>query len=629
MKPAPLFVFALWVSTFLLKAQIGDKAGEAQISLVPEQLIPPAPVLSPEDELKTFQLAPGYRAELVASDPLVGDPVAMTFGPDGRIWVVEMRGYMPDLDGTTEDQPQGRIVVLSDTDGDGKMDKSEVFLDRIILPRAIALVDGGVLVGAPPYLWFYEDKGGKAGDRIELASDFGVQVDPSRPQLANPERAPNGLLWGLDNWIYAGAYTAKFQFQNGKWVRDVSTFRGQWGLSQDDWGHLFYNSNSDALRSDLVSSRYLGRNPHMSKPQGTNWKVVNEQFVWPARVNPGINRGYRSESLWTEPGLEYRLKEFTAACAPWIYRGDLFPKDAYGNAFICEPAGNLIKRSVLTSDNGVLSASNAYEKTEFLTSTDERFRPVNLTTGPDGALYVVDFYRGVIQHRISLTSYLRDQITKRGLDKPLALGRIWRIVPTGANIAAAPKLSTQTPSEWIEALSHPNAWRRETAQRLLVEKRDASLGTALELAATSAKEPLGRMHALWTLQGVKAVRWPLIATALQDEDPRVRAAAVQISEALLGSPARTELLAKWTALSRREAVAEVQLQLALSMGEAKDADVDSAMAAMCLRATDVRFLKDAVLSGLSRRELELLESLLADGSQKLPGRQPLLVDLAR
>ncbi|NBV86319.1 MAG: dehydrogenase [Verrucomicrobia bacterium] len=629
MKPVPLIVFALYAGTLFLRAQIGDKVGEAQVPLVPEHLIPPAPVLAPEDELKTFQLAPGYRAELVASDPLIGDPVAMTFGPDGRIWVVEMRGYMPDLDGTTEDQPQGRIVVLTDTDGDGRMDKSEVFLDGIILPRAIALVEGGVLVGAPPYLWFCADKGGKAGEMTELANDFGVQVDPSRPQLANPERAPNALLWGLDNWIYAGAYTAKFQFQNGKWIRDVSTFRGQWGLSQDDWGHLFYNSNSDALRADLVASRYLGRNPHLNKPQGTNWKVANEQFVWPARVNPGINRGYRQESLWTEPGLEYRLKEFTAACAPWIYRGDLFPKDADGNAFICEPAGNLIKRSVLTSENGVLSARNAYEKKEFLASTDERFRPVNLATGPEGALYVVDFYRGVIQHRISLTSYLRSQITQRGLDKPLALGRIWRIVPAEAKIAAAPKLSTQTPSEWIDALSHPNAWRRETAQRLLVEKRDASLQPALELAATSGKEPLGRMHALWTLQGVKAVRWPLIAAALQDEDPRVRAAAVQISEGLLDTPARAELLAKWRALSRQEAVAEVQLQLALSMGEAKDAIIDSAMAALCLRANEVRLLKDAVLSGLAGRELELLETLLANGSQKLPGSGPLLADLAR
>ena len=619
MKPVAPLLFALCAAT--LHAQIGDKPGEAQVSIVPENLIPPAPPLSARDELKTFQLAPGYKAELVASDPLIADPVAMTFGPDGRIWVVEMRGYMPDLDGRGEDKPVGRIVVLSDTNGDGVMDKSEVFLDGLILPRAIALVEGGVLVGAPPYLWFYPDNNGHPGERVELASDFGIQVDPDKPQLANPERAPNSLLLAHDNWIYSGAYTAKFQFQNGKWVREASTFRGQWGLSQDDWGHLFYNSNSDQLRADLVPSHYLGRNPHLNKPLGNNWKVAKEQFVWPIRVNPGVNRGYRQESL-----LNYRLKEFTAACAPWIYRGDLFPQDAYGNAFICEPAGNLIKRNILTPQSGTLDARAAYPQSEFMASTDERFRPVNLTTGPDGALYVVDFYRGVIQHRISLTTYLRQQSEQRGLDKPIGLGRIWRIVPENAKPTPTKPLSAQTPTEWVAELSHPNAWRRETAQRLLVERRDASLEPALSAAVTTAKNSLGRLHALWTLQGLNSVRWEVLSTALDDAEPQVRAAAIRISEVLLRSPHRADLLAKWTALSASESVAEVQLQLALSMGEAREPQVDLALATLAERAKELPLIKDAVLSGLAGRELELLETLRQKGA---PYANPLFSELIR
>ncbi|MEI6712315.1 MAG: c-type cytochrome [Verrucomicrobiota bacterium] len=623
MKPSSFFLLLSCSTALNLGAQIGDKPGEAQTSIVPQNLIPPAPALSPEDELKSFQIAPGYKIELVAADPLIGDPVAITFGPDGRIWVVEMRGYMPDLDGTGEDQPLGRIVVLSDTDGDGRMDKREVFLDKIVLPRAIALAHGGVLVGTPPQLLFCRDTDGdgKADEQIEIANDYGVKVDPARPQLANPERAPNSLLWALDNWIYSGAYTAKFQYRNGKWIRETTTFRGQWGLSQDDWGHLFYNSNSDQLRADLFPSHYLGRNPHATKPQGNNWKVAPQQFVWPSRVNPGINRGYRPESL-----LDYRLKEFTAACAPWIYRGDLFPKDAYGNAFICEPAGNLIKRNILTSKDGTLTAQDAYSQREFLTSTDERFRPVNLSTGPDGALYIVDFYRGIIQHRISLTSYLRHHIEQQGLAQPVALGRIWRVVPENVPIKKETPLANQTTVEWIKELSHANAWRRETAQRLLIEKNDPALVPDLMRAAISAPSNLGRLHALWTLDGVNAANWATVRAALKDTAPEVRVAALRISEKLLSSEHRVALLNEWQNLAETESVPEVQLQLALSMGEAKQPTIDITNAALWQKNQHLPLLKDALLSGLSERELELFEALLSNQPTQFA---PLLSELAR
>lgn len=601
-------------------AQIGDKAGEPQAVLVPSELIPLSPALTAADELKTFQVAPGFHVELVAAEPLVGDPVAMAFSPDGRLWVVEMRGYMPDLDGHGEDAPVGRVVVLSDKNGDGQMETSEVFLDGLIMPRAITLAYGGVLIGAPPMLWFCRDNDhdGKADEKIAVASDYGVQVDPNRPEVANPERAPNSLLWALDNWIYSGAYTARFRMREGRWERDTTTFRGQWGLSQDDWGHLFYNSNSDQLRADVVPARYLGRNPNAARLAGCNVNVAANQFVWPARVNPGINRGYRPEML-----REFKLKEFTAACAPWIYRGDLFPKEFYGNAFVCDPAGNLIKRNIVGSAQGSLSAREAYDHSEFLASTDERFRPVNLTTGPDGALYIVDLYRGVIQHRISLTTYLRNQIEARGLDKPIGLGRIWRVMPDDSGL----KTTTPEPATaagWAALLSHPNGWWRETAQRLLVEKGGSVV--AIEEVAIHGKQPLGRMHALWTLDGMRALRWPVVANSLDDPDPRVRVAALRTGEIFLGSQYRPDLLDRWIRMAGTESVPEVQLQLALSLGEARDFAADLAMAELALRANPESFLVDAVLSGMAGRELELLEKLLAAQG---PSQPVLCLGLAR
>ena len=589
-------------------AQIGDKAGEPQMQLVPDNQIPPAPARTPQEELKTFQLAKGFQISLVASDPQVGDPVAAQFGPDGRLWVVEMQGYMPDLDGTTEDQPRGRVVVLEDKDGDGVFETSTVFLDNVVMPRALALHRDGVLVGAPPHLWFCRDTNGdgKADEKIEIATDFGVRVDPSRPALANPERAPNALLWGHDNWLYVGAYTARFKFKDGRWVRGLSNFRGQWGLSQDDFGHLFHSSNSDQLRADVIPSSYLNRNPNLNRTTGLNWKVAKEQFVWPIRVNPGINRGYRPEML-----RDFRLKEFTAACSPWIYRADLFPADAYGNAFVCEPAGNLIKRNVVKSEGGALVATPYYDQTEFLASTDERFRPVNLLTGPDGALYVIDLYRGVIQHRISLTTYLREQIVKRGLDKPLALGRVWRIAPEGVAVAPAKKLSAMTPAELVAELASGNSWRRETAQRLLVEAAPAAtIDAALISLAKESASPMGRVHALWTLEGRGAVKAEAVLAGMAHDDPRVRAAAIRVSEALMASADRDAIVARWTELATTETVTEVQQQIALSIGEAKSLESDLAGATLVTRAGDVAFIQDAFLSGLEGREIGLFEAVM-------------------
>jgi len=605
-RRARLFA-ALCLAAAPLCAQIGDKAGEPQVPIVPANLIPPSAPLTAEEALRSFKVAPGYRIELVAEAPLVRHPTVLQFAPDGRLWVVEMTGYMEDFDGTTEAQAKGAVVVLSDTDGDGRMDKRTVFLDNIILPRALVLHRDGVLVGAPPHLWFCRDTDGdgKADEKTEVATDFGVRVDPARPQLANPERAPNALLWGHDGWLYAGAYTARFKFTDGKWVRENSTFRGQWGLAQDDYGRLYSNNNSDLLRVDVVNSSYLLRNPHLGRNTGLNTKAAAAQTVWPARVNPGINRGYRPEML-----RDFKLKECTAACGPWVYRSDLFPADAYGNAFICEPAGNLVKRLVLNPDKGLVNGMAFYDQQEFVASTDERFRPVNALTGPEGALYLVDMHHGVIQHRISLTSYLRKQGEGRGLISPLHLGRLWRVVPEGHKTTALKGLAGLKPADLIAELGSGNEWRRETAQRLLVESGDKSLAAALTKFGQATPLPMGRVHAMWTQHGLGVADWTLVSAGLADADPRVRAAALRVSESLVAGPQRAEVIARWTEMAASEAVPEVQVQLALTMGEAKDLTVDLAAAALAQRAAEHIAIQDALISGLAGRELEVFAAVL-------------------
>lgn len=605
-----LFTLCLSLGAFRAAGQIGDnadKAGVVQKPLLPADQIPPAPARTPEEELGTFKLAPGFKVEIAAADPLVQDPVAIAFGPDGRLWVVEMRGYMSDLDGTGEDQPVGRVVVLRDRDGDGRYDESTVFVDGLVLPRAIALVGDGALIGAPPELayWRDTDGDGKADTKTVVATDYGVRVDPKRPHLANPERAPNALLWAMDNWIYSAAYSRKFRYVRGNFETGATTFRGQWGLSQDDFGRLYYNSNSDQLRVDVVSSDYLQRNPHYTRLAGTNFNAAVNQLVWPARVNPGINRGYRPEML-----REGKLKEFTAACAPWIYRGDLLP-EFLGSAFVAEPSANFVRRNSVTSEHGAPRARNAYEQQEFLASTDERFHPVNFATGPDGALYIVDLYRGVLQHRISLTSYLRQQSEDRQLAQPRHLGRIFRIVPEGRRAPRATQIPAQTGAQWVQHLSHANSWWRETAQRILIEQPDPKLVPALRQVAASGAQPLGRVHALWTLDGMQALDLATVSAALSAEAPVVRAAALRLSEHFLAADRGGALAARLRALTQ-DSIPEVQLQAFLSLGTRNTLETDRLLADITRAQSTNPILRDAFYSGLHTRELAVLKALVAD-----------------
>lgn len=581
-------------------AQNGDNPGEVQKLLVPESLIPPAPVLSPDEALKSFTTKPGFHVELVAAEPLVDSPVALAFDAAGRIWVVEMRDYMPDPDGHGEEVANGTVAVLEDTDGDGRMDKRTVFLDHLRMPRAIGFAGGGVLIAEMPNLWFCTDTNGdlKCDQKIAIATNY-VQGD-----IKNPEHNANGLMLALDNWVYSANYTSRFRFAERKWQRGPTPFRGQWGISQDDFGRLVYNSNSDELRIDLIPAEYLQRNADYNARAGIDVDPVGSQVTYPGRVNPGVNRGYQKGVLKPDG----RLDKFTAACGPVIYRGDNFPAEFKGNAFVCEPSANMIKRDVLVEKDGIVKGHFAYPDSEFLTSTDERFRPVNAYNGPDGALYLVDICRGLIQHRIYLTSYLRHQIESRGLQSPVNLGRIYRVVYDGKPLGRPPLLDKAGTADLVKALQNPNGWVRDTAQRLLVERGDSTAAPALKKRVREESDSVARVQALWTLEGLGQAEVDTLRTALRSGDVKVQTAALCMVDQ---SPElRTAMQADVLALVPG-ADPELTWQLALSLGNFTSPESFAALTGIGRRAGSNPYLRDAILSGVDGRELEMLEALLS------------------
>lgn len=574
-----------------------------------------------EAALETFQLPEGLRIEPVAAEPMVEDPVAISFDERGRMYVVEMRGYMHDIEAKGEDQPIGRIKLLEDADGDGRMDKATVFLDGLIMPRAVLACRGGALVAEPPELAFWEDTDddGVADKKTIVAIDYGKRG-------GQPEHMANTPTLAVDNWVYSAGHYARFRYMRGKWVGEFTRSRGQWGLSQDDAGRLFYCYNSDLARADLLPAQYVGRNPYHAGASFFNAQLIRNQEVWPSHPTPGVNRGYERNQL-REDGT---LRTATAAGGNGIYRGDLLPPEFSGNLFVPEPSGNLIKRLILTESGGRIAAENAYEGVDFLTSTDERFRPVQVCTGPDGALYLVDMYRGVLQHRGFLTHYLIKNIKQRNLETPIHWGRIYRIVPEGAEPARVelPK----DPPALIEHLAHSNGWVRDTAQRLLVEQNDRKTVSRLKKLARGGPTPLARLHALWTLEGMGRLEAPTTLAALADDDPEVRAAAIRLCEPLLvPGPAREAALDKL--LARIEDPSPgVQLQLALTLGMVPSPEAEAGLARLLAASpADPDLLRDAVLSGLRGRELEFTARVLESdaGSKRDKERAETLTALAR
>ncbi|HEX6068559.1 MAG TPA: c-type cytochrome [Longimicrobiaceae bacterium] len=560
-----------------------------------------APVLAPAEALASFRLPEGYRVELVAAEPLVQDPVAIDFDADGRMYVAEMRGYMPNLAGEGEDQRIGRIVVLEDLDDDGAMDRKTVFMDSLVLPRSVKVLSHGVLVAATPNLWLARDTDGdlRADTVVLLRDDYG------NPQ-SNPEHNANGLLWGMDNWIHNANFAGQFRLRDGELHFRPVASQGQWGVSMDDFGRLFRNSNSDPLRADLIPSHYAQRNTAQAGMRGVYERLTPNVPVWPVRPTPGVNRGYQERVLRED----LTLAQYTAAGSPTAYVGDRLPAELRNNVFVAEAAGNVVGRFVVSEDpDGMLSARPAYERSDFLASTDERFRPVFISSAPDGTLYVVDMYRGIIQHRAYVTGYLEDQIRKRGLEQPVGLGRIYRIVHESTRRGERPDLSARSPAQLVRLLAHPNGWWRITAQRLLVERGDRSVAPALRRMALRDADERARLHALWTLEGLGEADAATLQSALRDRSPHVRAAAVRVSEPFLagtGGPMESAILALV-----EDPAPVVRRQVAATLGEIPEGRRIPALLAVTRRHGDDPIVADLVVSALQERELALLEAIMA------------------
>jgi glucose/arabinose dehydrogenase/mono/diheme cytochrome c family protein len=575
----------------------------------------PAPVRLPEDERATFQLEPGLDIQLVAAEPLVEDPVVIQFDPDGRLWVVEMRGFMPDLDGTGETERTGRISVLEDQDGDGRMDRRTTYLDSLVLPRALALVKGGALVAENGALWLTQDRNG------DLKADSKNLIDQDYAGSTMPEHAGNGLWRGVDNAFYNAKSRFRYRLVNGSWKRDSTEFRGQWGLSHDDHGRLVYNYNWSQLHGDLVPPNTLSRNRNHTPTTGIDHGLTLDRRVYPVRATPAVNRGYIPGTLDTTG----RLREFTAACSPLAYRGTALPTDFRGNIFVCEPAGNLVKRNVVTDAQALIpTARDPHPDREFLASTDERFRPVHLASGPDGALYVADMYRGLIQHGAYVTPYLREQTLARGLDQPVHRGRIWRVVPKGWQASKSVKLSAMTTDELVRELSHPDGWHRDVAQRLLVERRDLKTVPALTELTQRGTAEQGRFHALWTLAGLGQNRPAVLLGLLADPSDLVASTALRLLEPFAKTDVRVraQLEARLPKLSTSASLVRVP-QLAFTARVLRPAVSHVVLADLLTRHGDTPLIRDAVLSSLEGQESPFLQKLLAasDWQTREPARE--------
>jgi mono/diheme cytochrome c family protein len=573
-----------------------------------------SPVLSAEESIKRMILEDGFKIEIVADEPLLSSPVAMLFDEKGRIWVVEMENYMPDTLGTGEDLPTGKIVILSDKNGDGRMDDRKVFLDSLVLPRAFSFYENGLLVAESPNLWFYEISNDKPVSK--------VLVDAKYAEGGNVEHQPNGLLRALDNWIYSAKSGKRYRKLNGNWLIERTHFRGQWGISQDDYGRLFYNNNSENLQGDYFTPGLGASNENQQRLGGFSESIIKNNRVFPIRQTPGVNRAYMEGIL--DDSL--KLVNFTAACGPLIFNSELFGDAYYGNAFVAEPAGNLIKRNILSNSGYVVNGKLAYSDREFLASTDERFRPVNLSLGPDGALYIVDMYRGIIQHKTYLTPYLKGQIKARDLSKPLNFGRIYKIVPKGLKSSKSVKYLDD--KRLVQQFESPNGWLRNKAQQLIVDSKNKQFEKPLRDLIKSSESPLAVIHALWALEGLALLKKEDVLTLLKYSDWTIRMQALSLVPSVINKENYKEFLAVFRSmLVQNDALAAPYIGFLNPFIAKHDPLVARQLLIdLAKKYPNNSFTADAVISNLAKKEAEFQKELAADTSTVISKRLKKVID---
>jgi hypothetical protein len=413
-------LFALAILFLSLNAFAEDRS---EITIDPDPL---STTFSPEDSLSKIRVPNGFKLELVASEPMIEEPVCMAWGPDGELYVTEMRSYMQDLDMSGELEPVSRVVKLVDLDGDGRMDQATTYLDNLVLPRAILTLDNKVLIGEPPHLWLCEDTNGdgKADKKVSVYENF------SKRESGNVEHKINGLQWTMDNWIYNTKSSSIFRYRDQTIEERKVVFSGQWGQTVNDRGESIATKNSEPGLATIFPGKYLGDLSISNKYRHLFERVKLGQgygTTWPIQGTSDLQGG-----RGLARSKDGSLQRFTGACGQTVFRGDRLGDEMKGTYWVCEPVGRMIRCSDVEYEEGMITLRNRLEKQklEFIASTDPNFRPVNAYTGPDGTLYFIDMYRGIIQHGnwTREGSYLREEILRRGLEKNVGKGRIYRLV---------------------------------------------------------------------------------------------------------------------------------------------------------------------------------------------------------
>jgi putative membrane-bound dehydrogenase-like protein len=605
---------------------------------------------SPEESVAAIRSEAGFTVELFAAEPHLASPVAMNFDAEGDLYVAEMLDYpiirTPGMFGPF---PEGQIRLLR-TDESGKVIRSSVFATAIEAPTSMVPYDGGVLVSAAPDILFLKDTDGDghADVRTAVLTGFDASQDLYRV---------NSLLWGNDGWIYARGVgdtpihwgddpngpalsTARMNFRfrpRERTFEAVSGTSGCFGLTMDDWGHLFFSNSASHVYQVVIADHYLRRNPFLAAPALTREISDHGGVAMVYRISSPQPWRVERSTIWEKTGLnqkyfgkiEPRQDYMTATCGPLVYRESAFPVEYRGNYFVCEAVSNLVHRDILKRGGAVCTAARAAEGREFLCSADNWCSPVYLQAGPDGCLYVVDMYRQIIEHAGSdggrdVPNVPLEILRKYGLRTGSTMGRIYRVVPAGLRRKSKPHLNRATPRELAEALGSADAWWRTTAQRLILERSEvADVGTIVAVARRSP-HAAARLQALWTLETLGKLDDGLVAAALRDESPGVRENALRMAERRFGtSPNLTStVLAMVDDLDPM-----VRYQLAFTLGEVPSPARLEALAVLARRGADDPYVRAAVLSSAGDVPLELYR--VAAGSAAAPGLDAFLFETAR
>ena len=627
--------------------------------------IPPATdapqPMRPSESREQFVVAPGFRVELVAAEPHVADPVAIAFDASGNLFAAELHGYnleghfdILELNKTGKldkrvrriQAPEwawekaealfaGKVKLLKDQDGDGQIDTSILFADG--LPPCYGLVPArdGMVVLAPPQIIFLADRNGdgRADVREKLFTGLNGGELWSRS---------NHLVWGEDNWIYACAGrgagvtiegpklsrpvqigSAGYRFRSdGSAIEPVTGSAGGFGLGISDWGdQMLVHNSTNGLQVLPIPYHYQLRNPSAASP-GTTHHSATFHTVFPiSRPHPWrIERG--SQKAWREfygHGEANPNGSFTAACSPTFYRGGAFPSEYHGNLFTCESQQNLVCRAIpeRTGSKISLKRPTDFNDKEFLASRDGWFRPVNLATGPEGALYIVDMYREIIEDYSAIPRYLQQQY---GLVKGEDRGRIWRVVHEDAPAAERLNLATAADEELVAAVEHANAVWRTTAQRLLVERAAVDVAPLLEAIVDGDGRAQGKLHALYTLEGLGALKLHVVERGLNDEHFAVRLHALRLADQYL---ADSESLLAQAVKMTADPAAPVRLQLALTLGESTDRLAVDALVRLATQHAGDDWMTDAIMTSIRQSAAPLLAQLVQPEKRR-DGPSPLI-----